>query len=667
MNAIIESMNAWGFRFAGFALPMLLQSVVLIGVLFALDLALRKRVRATIRYAVWMLALVKLALPPSLASPTGAAYWLPAEQPAEYSAMTPVSTAAPEELVITTRYKPVGAVGVITPLDARSPGLTWQAIFLVVWLVVASGVGIWVVLRLRVVVGVIRQSAEASEPLLALLESCRRQLGIKRLIPLRCAAIGSPAICGVLRPIILIPPGLVENLGEAEMRAVLLHELAHYKRGDLWVNHVQIFLQVVYWYNPLLWLANASIRRAREQAVDEMVLVEMGEEAQTYPATLLHVAKLGMGRPNAALGVMGILEPGRGLTRRIVHIMNRPLPRTARIGAMGLGAVLLLALVALPMACRRKDTPAKPAPIGMDTNTTRDDGVVEESTTSIASIPTGKLAFVTSSNFGSAGKICIIAGDRRTTTRSYMTRDLEFLPDGKQIIYSANDSDANGIYIYDLMQHTNILIMTNVESGAEPSWSSEGTKIAFVKYTEGRKSSQIYTANYDGSEWKQLTEGQYYNWTPRWSPDGQKLLFETTRNDNPDTHVKNGGYRDIYVMDRNGQNQISLTGNSYGHHPSWSPDGKSIAYMSHGESGKANIFVMRADGSSKQNISKGITRDSEPVWSPDGQWIAFTRTANTFPAQETMDIWIMKSDGTEQRPVTFNTTDFASYCPTWSK
>ena len=66
----------------------------------------------------------------------------------------------------------------------------------------------------------------------------------------------------------------------------------------------------------------------------------------------------------AALGLMGILEPGRGLTQRILHIMNRPLPRTARIGARGLAAVLLLALVVLPMACRRRmelaSAPAQP-------------------------------------------------------------------------------------------------------------------------------------------------------------------------------------------------------------------------------------------------------------------------------------------------------------------
>jgi Tol biopolymer transport system component len=288
-------------------------------------------------------------------------------------------------------------------------------------------------------------------------------------------------------------------------------------------------------------------------------------------------------------------------------------------------------------------------------------------TDSATAIPTGKLAFVTSDGFGSAGKIYVISDQHQTTTLAYKTRALEFLPDGKRAVYCAEDSEAQGIYVYDLEECTNTPLLTNIANAGDPSWSPDGTKIAFVVWQDGRKSSQIFTANVNGSDLKQLTEGQYYNWTPRWSPDSKKLVFETTRNDSPDIHVENGGYRDIYVMDSNGQNQINLTRNSYGHHPSWSPDGKSIAYMSHGENGGRNIFVMRTDGSSKQNISKGMTRDSEPVWSPDGQWIAFTRTANNPPGPETMDIWVMKNDGTEQHQVTFNKTNRSSYSPSWSK
>jgi beta-lactamase regulating signal transducer with metallopeptidase domain/tetratricopeptide (TPR) repeat protein len=353
MNTLIESLNGWGGRFAGIALPMLLQSAVLILLLFALDLALRKKVRATIRYAVWMLALVKLALPPSLASPTGAAYWLPAETTQSYSTTIPASAPLEHEMSVNPIYSVAGSSHGFT-LHQPIPVLTRPAVFFVCWLVVAAGMAIWMVCRLRIVIGVVRQSIEAPEKVRALLESCRRQLGIKRVIPVRCAAIGSPAISGIFRPVILIPPGLAEDLGGSEMRSVLLHELAHYKRDDLWVNHAQILLQILYWYNPLVWLANASIRRAREQAVDEMVLVKMGKGAPAYPATLLHVAKLGLGRPRAAIGFVGILEPGRGLTQRILHIINRPLPSTERIGARGLASVLLLALIALPMACRPK-------------------------------------------------------------------------------------------------------------------------------------------------------------------------------------------------------------------------------------------------------------------------------------------------------------------------
>jgi beta-lactamase regulating signal transducer with metallopeptidase domain len=383
---------------------MLMQSAVLIALLFLLDLALRKRVRATIRYAVWMLALVKLALPPSLASPTAVAYWLSAKTAGVYSAPTLTPAMTPEVNNVNTTYKATSELREMALVDKGWPELTWQAVFFVVWLAVSSGVGIWVIWRARVVIGIMRESAEAPEALRSLLEACRRQLGIKRAIQVRCAEIGSPAICGALRPIILIPPTLAENLSSSEMRSVLLHELAHHKRSDLWVNHMQVLLQVLYWYNPLLWLANASIRHTREQAVDEMVLVEMGEEAQAYPVTLLHVAKLGLGRPLASMGLMGILEPGRGLTQRILHIMNRPLPRTARIGVRGVVAVLLLALVVVPMACRPRTEH-----VGDDSSPSE---ILQSALKTYASL----------SNYSDTGKAIFIARGKTLLTTTLSTR-----------------------------------------------------------------------------------------------------------------------------------------------------------------------------------------------------------------------------------------------------
>src|SRR5208282_3819015 len=76
MNSIIENLNQWGGDFASFAWPMLWQSSLLIVTLFAVDFLFRRKLRASIRYALWLVVLAKLCLPPALALPTGAAWWL---------------------------------------------------------------------------------------------------------------------------------------------------------------------------------------------------------------------------------------------------------------------------------------------------------------------------------------------------------------------------------------------------------------------------------------------------------------------------------------------------------------------------------------------------------------------------------------------------------------
>src|ERR1017187_10782327 len=76
MNPLIETLNRYGGTAIHFAWPMLWQSSALIAVLFVVDFALRRRVRAAVRYALWLVLLVKLLLPPSLALPTSAAWWL---------------------------------------------------------------------------------------------------------------------------------------------------------------------------------------------------------------------------------------------------------------------------------------------------------------------------------------------------------------------------------------------------------------------------------------------------------------------------------------------------------------------------------------------------------------------------------------------------------------
>jgi hypothetical protein len=140
-----------------------------------------------------------------------------------------------------------------------------------------------------------------------------------------------------------------------------MHELAHIKRGDLWINTVQTALQIIYLYNPFLWLANAIIRRVREQAVDEIVLVAMGPKAQQYPETLLNVARLAFARPALSLRLIGVIESKNQLKERIRKMLERPLPKSAKLGIVGMLVVLALGAFLLPMAKANKSPADAPA------------------------------------------------------------------------------------------------------------------------------------------------------------------------------------------------------------------------------------------------------------------------------------------------------------------
>ncbi|MBN2127899.1 MAG: right-handed parallel beta-helix repeat-containing protein [Sedimentisphaerales bacterium] len=402
MNAIVDIINAVGRAFVDFALPMLVQSTVLILVLLVVDALLRKRVRAVFRYWIWVLVLIKLVLPPSLWSPVSVGRWfgdelhvsaeslLEDDQP---PTVEPPSTAlqilsqpvplsvepfagVPEPRAATAEPLALPAVAgddraiqpdtVSASVEAERPApapaapvtaLDWRGFALLAWASVVVALLLLLLQRAVFVQGLVAQAAEASASMQNVLDECRARIGLGRAIAMRISPNAtSPAVCGLARPVILIPRNLAPKISRHDLHAVLLHELAHVKRGDLWISLAQTLLQIVYFYNPLLWLTNAVIRRVREKAVDEAVLVAMGESASDYPESLVNVAKLAFKRrPVLSLRLIGVVESKSALTARIKHILNRPFPKTAKLGGVGLLTLFALAAVLLPMAKARED------------------------------------------------------------------------------------------------------------------------------------------------------------------------------------------------------------------------------------------------------------------------------------------------------------------------
>jgi beta-lactamase regulating signal transducer with metallopeptidase domain/TolA-binding protein len=380
LNACVAGVNDVGRGFCTHAAGMFVQSGVLIVVLLLVDLVLRKRVRATLRYWIWMLVFVKLLLPPSLSLPTGIGYWVggyatrpasmspPAPQMEETHA--PVMASPQPEVTVPTGVPPAQTVAAeirpvtrepVESIAVRGERLTWQGGVFLLW-----GVGVLVLTarvtqRLYFVRRLIAQAEPAQGPWLDLLDQCCGRVGVCRRIGMKASIRSfSPAVCGLWRPTILMPASLLTESSACNVRVVLIHELAHVKRADLSVNCLQTALQIIYFYNPLVWLANAIVRHVREQAVDEMVLVALGAEAGSYGPALIDIAEMTFRRAGPALCLVSVAESKKSLEGRIKHMIARPVPKSARLGLAGCVAVIATAAVLLPMA-QAQNAPSPPA------------------------------------------------------------------------------------------------------------------------------------------------------------------------------------------------------------------------------------------------------------------------------------------------------------------
>ena len=239
---------------------------------------------------------------------------------------------------------------------------------------------------------------------------------------------------------------------------------------------------------------------------------------------------------------------------------------------------------------------------------------------------------------------------RRLTNHEAVDGGPSWSPDGTQIAFeSRRDGIGNSkIYVMDAADGSNPRpLIFERSSDAFPSWSPDGTQIAFHdRYSNGEYRT-LYVMDADGSNPRQLSRRS--GGFPSWSPDGSEIVFESNRDFN----------REIYVMDADGSNSRRLTNhNAADGRPSWSPDGTQIAFESDRD-GNREIYVMDADGSNSRRLTRHNASDGTPSWSPDGTQIAFhsDRDGN-------WNLYVIDADGSNPRQLTSHNAGDAF--PSWS-
>lgn len=142
--------------------------------------------------------------------------------------------------------------------------------------------------------------------------------------------------------------------------------------------------------------------------------------------------------------------------------------------------------------------------------------------------------------------------------------------------------ESSEIWTKNLKTGENTLIC----NGYQPTFSPDGKKVAYVKYSGDAKSCSIWVMNVDGTEQTQLTDAKKgYAFYPRWSPDGRRIVFQSTRKDKKDA--------DLYIINIDGDNLVQLTQNkSYDGSPYWTKDNY-IYFVSDRGNAKGNYQIWR--------------------------------------------------------------------------
>ena len=183
-------------------------------------------------------------------------------------------------------------------------------------------------------------------------DALRDKIPVKKSVAvLESTLVKMPMTVGYLKPIILLPVGLINHLSIEQTEAVLAHELAHIARKDYLFNILQSVMEVLFYFNPAVWLISAHIRRERENCCDD-IAVQVCGSSLNYVKALVSVEEVSQKLPHLA---MAFSNNKNHLLMRVQRILKQP-QKKSRLGEKLIAALFIMATFGL-FAFQQKEAP----------------------------------------------------------------------------------------------------------------------------------------------------------------------------------------------------------------------------------------------------------------------------------------------------------------------
>jgi bla regulator protein BlaR1 len=306
---------AWSPAWTAPLINHIWQSTAVVLVAWLLTLFLRAN-PARVRYAIWMIASIKFLVPFALLSSIGAHWATP----------NPSRQVAPSLYFIVEEFgqpfrqaRTPAPVATVANLPSHSIHLT-SILIAAAWLCGFLAMLVMWFARWRRAAAMARNS----EPVTSgrefhALRSVERNVGMKKPILLAISPSETePGVFGVIQPVLLWPLGLSDRLNDAQIEAIMSHEVEHVRRRDNLSATIHAWIESIFWFHPLVRWMSAKLNEERERACDESVL-ERNARPETYAESILKVCEFCLEPPNPC--VSGV--SGADLKKRIVQIMTR--------------------------------------------------------------------------------------------------------------------------------------------------------------------------------------------------------------------------------------------------------------------------------------------------------------------------------------------------------